>query len=362
MRKPKGSVGIESIRGMLRLRLPRHLYSGEQKYLTLNLPDSPINRKAAESKAAVIETEIAFERFDFTLESYKPKQQLGEIPLDLPELWKKYTEFKVKILSATSIATDYRKVANHIGRLPKNLTARQVRKHLIQILTPPAAKKILMFINGCCEWAVEEELLETNPYRDLPSVRTAKTTKKINPFSVDERDQIIAAFENSDRHKTYLNFVKFLFFTGCRPSEAIALQWQHISRDFETITIAEAVVLGKRKDTKTHTIRKFPCNQKLQTLLKSIYPSEVKPCDRLFSSPNGCQLDDHNFQNRSWKEIMESLEMPYRSSYNTRHTFITICLDNQIPVTQVAAWVGNSAKTIWSHYAGLIDTHDVPEI
>lgn len=362
MRKPKGTVGVEAIKGMLRLRLPRHLYDGNQKYLTLNLADNPQNRKAAETKAQIIESEIAFDRFDFSLESYKPRRQSGEKLLDLGELWAKYTEFKVKILSTTTIGTDYRKVRNHIASLPQNLTARQVRKHLMDKLTPTAAKKIMMFINGCCQWAVEEELIEINPYQNLPTVRTPKTSKSINPFSVDERDQIIQAFEAHEFHKTYANFVKFLFFTGCRPSEAIALNWHHVTSDFKMITFAEAVVLKKRKDTKTHTIRKFPCNQKLELLLAQIYSSKAENSDRIFSSPLGYELDGHNFQNRAWKEIMESLPITYRSSYNTRHTFITICLENEIPVTQIASWVGNSAKTIWGHYAGLIATHDVPEI
>lgn len=361
MRKPKGSVSIDCNRGMLRLRLPRNLFGGTQQYLYLGLPDSPINRKAAESKAQIIESEIAFERFDFTLERYKPKQQIGEIPLDLHDLWENYTDFKTKILSSTSIATDYRKVRNHIGSLPPNLTARQVRKHLMDKLTPTAAKKVMMFINGCCQWAVEEELIEVNPYINLPAVRTPRISKSINPFSVDERDRIIQAFEAHEFHQVYANFVKFLFFTGCRPSEAIALNWHHVTSDYKMITFSEAVVLKNRKDTKTHTIRKFPTNQKLESLLRQIHNSKSENRDRIFSSPNGYELDGHNFQNRAWKEIMGSLPIVYRSSYNTRHTFITICLENEIPVTQVAAWVGNSAKTIWSSYAGLIATHNVPE-
>ncbi|MCC3405390.1 MAG: hypothetical protein JGK17_07295 [Microcoleus sp. PH2017_10_PVI_O_A] len=50
-RNQKGSVVTCELRGMLRLRLPRHLFGGRQKYLYLGLPDTPINRSAAEEKA-----------------------------------------------------------------------------------------------------------------------------------------------------------------------------------------------------------------------------------------------------------------------------------------------------------------------
>jgi hypothetical protein len=40
----KGSVGVETFQGRLRLRLPRQLFGGKQKYLTLGLPDTDTNR------------------------------------------------------------------------------------------------------------------------------------------------------------------------------------------------------------------------------------------------------------------------------------------------------------------------------
>ncbi|NER31752.1 MAG: hypothetical protein F6J89_30110 [Symploca sp. SIO1C4] len=36
------------------------------------------------------------------------------------------------------------------------------------------------------------------------------------------------------------------------------------------------------------------------------------------------------------------------------------CLEKGIGVPQVASWVGNSPKTIWEHYAGVICVQDVP--
>jgi hypothetical protein len=69
-RAPKGSVGIESFRGRLRLRIPRHLFGGKQKYITTELADTPVNRRAVEAKAKLIESDIALERFDYTLAKY----------------------------------------------------------------------------------------------------------------------------------------------------------------------------------------------------------------------------------------------------------------------------------------------------
>ncbi len=217
-----------------------------------------------------------------------------------------------------------------------------------------------MMINACCDWVVDEELITSNPYANL-SIAAKPTAKTINPFSRSERDLIIKTFEAHPNWSCYASLVKFLFWTGCRPSEAIALQWQHISPDLTVITFAEAVVIGKRKDTKTHTVRRFPCNASIRKLLQSLQTNSTNLDDPVFRSPNGYPVDGHNFQNRAWKPIIDSLPIRYRPSYNTRHTFITLCLDDGIPITQVASWVGNSPKTIWTHYAGLVSTHNVPD-
>ncbi|MEA5614889.1 Arm DNA-binding domain-containing protein [Nodularia spumigena] len=91
----KGSVSVESFQNRLRLRLPRQLFGGKQKYLTLGMADTPENGKLAEAKAKEIELDIAFERFDTTLAKYKPQSHLtlvvpireGQQQPTLIELW-----------------------------------------------------------------------------------------------------------------------------------------------------------------------------------------------------------------------------------------------------------------------------------
>ncbi len=103
----KGSVGIESFQGRLRLRLPRQLYGGKQKYLTLGVVDTPENQKLATSKARQIELDILAGYFDFTLEKYKPQTHSNSAnPLksnqaepSLDALWDRYAEYKSKTLS-----------------------------------------------------------------------------------------------------------------------------------------------------------------------------------------------------------------------------------------------------------------------
>lgn len=385
----KGTVGIESFRGKLRLRLPRTI-AAKKRYISTGLQDTPENWKKAQRIAWDIEKDIDDRSLDLTVAKYKPHNHLTVIEaikpkraLSLDELWKKYLEYQIKNkkVSVSTIKNTYKAVTSHIAKLPTQSLedALAIRDYFVMNLKPDTAKKYLTTITACCNWGIEYGHISNNPF-----VGTAKRIKSktkaiedIKPFSAVERDAIIEAFENDENYSYYTNYVKFLFMTGCRTGEAIGLKWKHISKDCQKITFSESYTRGVRKETKTGISRVFPCNAKLQSLLKNIKPENCSPEDLVFPAPNGQEIDDHNFLNRAWKGyknrhgnfqigivtrlVEEGKVSEYRTAYNTRHTFITMALEAGVTVTQVAKWVGNSPEIVMKHYAGTIRQVQVPE-
>ncbi|WP_228055955.1 site-specific integrase [Lusitaniella coriacea] len=343
---------------MIRLRLPRAIFGGRQKYISLGIANTPRNRQLAQTKASQIEVDIILGSFDVTLEKYKIKYDI-DIP-QLNDLWQRYCQFKSKELAPSSKKA-FVTVGNHLGKLPTQnvIEARRIANWLIENLSPEAARRTLMQVNACCNWAVEQELIEKNPFHNITRPKR-KQTRHIHPFTAAERDLIIETFKSDEYYSYYHPFVCFLFLTGCRPSEAIALKWEHIDPQFRAITFCEAIVERHQKGIKTGKTRHFPINNPLSVLLKSLTPAE-SPRALLFPSPKGKPIDLHNFTTRAWKGVLGKLVIRYRPTNNTRHTFITLCLKAGVPVQQVAAWVGNSPKIIFDHYAGLLGI-DVPEV
>ena len=70
----KGSVQIKSSNERLQLVFT---FAEKRRYLSLGLPDTKLNRRAAEAKAKLIEADIAYE-FDTTLAKYKPQSSQVE--------------------------------------------------------------------------------------------------------------------------------------------------------------------------------------------------------------------------------------------------------------------------------------------
>ncbi|MEQ9671300.1 tyrosine-type recombinase/integrase [Coleofasciculus sp. G2-EDA-02] len=355
-RNPKGSVVVENFQGRLRLRLPAYCPT---RYLTLGLADNARNRKIAGHKAAQIEADLVFERFDPTLDKYKNPLQISADKTPLLEIWEAYAKTRID-LSVTTINTDFKRVRERLVACPVTLDKSQVFKNwLSKNYKPGSVRRILLQLRAACKWAIDQGMIQGNPFESLP--KKIQSATEPDPFTRRERDAIINGFRSSRYYSYYTDYVRFLFWTGARTSEAIALKWKHINPGLEYIIFCEALVNRQVKDTKTHKPRRFPLNQSLKLLLSNICPDPINPDQLVFRSKEGLAIDPHNFLNRAWRSILVQAGIRYRPQYSTRHTFITLCLEKGVPVSQISKWVGNSPKTIWQHYAGIIDTVAVPE-
>lgn len=389
-----GSVGIEVKGSKLRLRLPRAVAIGSQRYIATRLDNTTDNFKRLQSLAWLIESDIRDGKVAETIQGYysqfkaipleKIKGDLlpvASVALTLNQLWAKYCDYKRSQLAVTTYQKDYcKKWANHINKLPQSLNnAVAIRDILVANNSPDTAKRLLTLLSACGKWAVKGGLIEANPFIDMASdIKLPKTSQNIDPFNVAERDAILAAFKSHPYHSHYHSFVSFLFLTGCRTGEAIALQWRHISADLSYITFAESYnsSLKVRKSTKTGVVRRFPINADLRSLLVSIKPVAAQPDALVFRSPTGLPINNSKFTNQVWrgcragnktyKGILPALVKDgsiasYRCPYNARHTFITMMLEARVTIPQVAKLVGNSSEVILRHYAGSA-INEVPRI
>lgn len=375
----KGSVSVIVSHSRLQLRVR---YGGKRHYISLGLPDTAENRKHAEMKARQIELDILSDNFDATLVKYKPQAAFTvdspditpNVTPKLSELWEKFIEYKQPQCSPNTMKYMYGVYTGYVKRLPTQdlEKASEIRDFSVKNFPLDSAKRFITRLSACCRWAMQAKLISENPFDrmaaeiKLPKSSTDNEISDVNPFSLEERDAIINALETNQfcpkksgfKHSQYAPLIKFLFLTGCRPSEAIALQWKHIDKDFSRLTFEQVSIntsYGRkiRPGLKTQERRRFPCNTTLKDLLKSIKPEQAHPEDLVFPSPEGKVVDLNNFRNRTWKKILAGLGIGYRKLYQTRHTFITHAIEvGKLDAKDVARLVGNSPEVIYRHYAG----------
>lgn len=378
-RKAKaGSVQVSDRRGYLRIIFT---HGGKRHFIATGLPNTPLNRKLAQETAFQIQRDIEYGEFDPTYQKYKPQSALTTVddatPLPtalptLPDLWSQYLEVRKPGKSPSTVRM-YGWVANHLERCPHKSPndAQAVFDWLSGHVPAESTQRVLTQLSACCKWARKSGLLDSNPFDGMAAEIIVKKTgteeEEINPFTKEERDRIIAAFKENRYYKYYTPLVEFLFYTGCRPSEAVALQWKHIGT--ANVTFERALVYGGRaglvlkKGLKTQERRKFPVNAQFATILKAIRPFKSDPEALVFPSRQGKLIDWHNFTNRAWMTVLKSLpDIEYRNPYQTKHTFCSLCRAADIPSIQIAKWVGTSPEMIDRVYAKPTDHIQVPEL
>jgi integrase len=367
----KGSVQIKSSNDRLQLVFS---YGGKRRYLSLGMRDTTLNRRVAEMTANQIELDLLSGNFDDSLNKYRrePLASPEEItpiltPIAVPvltphQIWERYNTYKASDLKETT--KHYHAV---LGRLFEQLDGTvsvleplKVKASLEKLTTVYQTKRCLMQLSAACKWAKKFGLLAENPYdgmaNEMPKYRY-QVEPKPNAFTEVEREAILAAFRSDERkgmtYRHYAPFVEFLFLTGCRPSEAVGLQWQHIADDFSKIHFTGSIATYRPiriEGSKNNKKRWFPCSERLINLLRSIRPSGFSRDTPVFPSPKGKLITYNNFCNTPWNRVVDPIKAG-TTPYCCRDTFITLQIMKGTPVTAIAQWCDTSVEMIQKHYA-----------
>ena len=196
----------------------------------------------------------------------------------------------------------------------------------------------LAMLKDFVKWLVKAGIWNMNMLEDINPKRVKKIIQpKRKPFTKMEISRVLKAFKNDSfcpissahKHSHYYPFIYFIFKTGVRNAEAIGLRVSSIDIKTKTIVIKEVLARSLkgtsaaqrvRKETKNGKIRKLPLTSDLTKILIPLIIG--KQSDELvFQSPTGLAIDDHNFQNRIFKKILEKLGIEERVLYACRHTF-----------------------------------------
>jgi integrase len=328
-----------------------------------------------------IELDIEDGSFDETLVRYRPAkpEKLKPCENNLLSLWERFLEYKAPQCAASTMMFQYRTFTSYIRQLPTHdlKKAYEIRAWVLQHVPIESAKRFLVRLSACCDWAVSAALIKANPFLGMAKgVKRPKSKgdrDEINPFTSEERDSILAAMKGDRfsskfarvKHSFYYPLCFFLFHTGARFSEAAGLQWRHIKPGyilFEQAAIATEDGLSIRSGLKTQAQRSFPCNERMQRFLKEHKPVGAMPEDLVFPSPQGCFMASNNYRVRVWTPVLKGLGLEYRKPYQSRHTFITMMLENGLDAKDVARLVGNTSGVIYNFYAGGKRDLEVPEV
>ncbi|KKD34914.1 hypothetical protein WN50_28250 [Limnoraphis robusta CS-951] len=352
-------------------------------FLSLGLIDNPENRKVALAKAALLESDILYERVDPTLDRYRVLKSVAVLNppsiievYSLGSLYSDYTESKKGRVRPGTYKNGYLVNLSHIKKSPYfdiNVLdvsdvsyAQKIADWASQTLTIGTGKRLIVQLNACFDWGIKlgKLKLKKSPFSEIEKQFEAKQRKTDEnwtnlAFTAKERDRILNYLKQDSKGCIYYGYTAFCFYTGARPGEVRALTWDDITPNCTHINFNKEIVDGKGgrvtvQGLKTEEKRLFPINEQLRQILIEQKKQATNSDNLVFTSLMGCPVNPSGyFRPKIWRPTLAALNIAYRKPYCTRHTFITLCLESGMPVKDLAKLVGNSVNIIHKHYAGV---------
>jgi len=334
------------------------------------LKDTAKNRKRVEARAVLITEEMENGAFDYLkrfpdgnrAELFKPKDESK--PQTVGGYFIVWIEGKKPPFVRAGLERDYRE---HFKRyiLPQfeavelsDVTPRKLvdfRTHLQEVrgLSLKSCRTIIdaSFRAMMRDARKIDHLIETDPFAALDWPRP--TLQKPDPFTEDERDKITHHFHEKNRF--YFPLVYTLFWTGMRPSEALALRWEDVDLKRGSLSISKSRYMGTENSTKTaaseREIRLLPG---VIEVLSAMKPLHVAVNEHIFKNHEGKPVNFHTWRAKDWYRALRATGLRERKPYASRHTFISAGLSNGVNIKWLGEYCGTSVTMIEKHYGKYI--------
>jgi len=314
------------------------------------------DKKATETVASTIRAKLQLGEFGF--EDKKPVPTFkdhAKLWLALPHDWKESTRESYLNNLNKHILPDF-------GKMPVNEIKRKDLKFFFdkkyaEGLNLNTIKLIRAPINGILSYAVELELIESNPLRDLV-LKYKKKKFEIDPLTESESHLLL------EQAKTFMDGAYYpsilcALRTGMRIGEIQALKWSDIDFDNRQIEVKRSFRKGRMTDTKNHKQRRVDMTLHLTETSKTHRTAQKrdalktgKPVSEfVFSGVRDELINRSSFQN-ALNRCTERAGLRRVRTHSLRHSYATIRLMKGHNVGDVSYQLGHSSiKITYDVYA-----------
>ncbi len=379
--------------GLLRLRFRWRIPSatGLHKFSeTTALRDIPENRAALSKQAAIIGAEIAADHFDYlswfpngSKDAYFHPESRGTESIEadaqptIGQYYEAWVARRVPPIVRPSRARDYRNhfhtyILPYVGDVAlKDLSLRHLEelRARLQIDRHLSVKTVRNVIDSSLRAMVRDArkagIAAGFPFTDVEWPRSVVPGP--DPFIEDERDRLLefilrkhwrlgrnlGAYRDGV-HFPYYAFLFTLFYTGLRPSEAVALRVRSLDLAAGTLFVERSRSLSTESAPKTSAAaRVVRLTARNVEVLKQVIELRAEPDDYVFKNSLGRPIDQRSFY-KIFCAAQRALGIRLRDLYATKDTYVSVALTKGVNLTWLSEQTGVMESTLRTHYGRFI--------
>lgn len=192
-------------------------------------------------------------------------------------------------------------------------------------VTPKTCRNYLTPLRAICAQALQDGILAADPVAAVNTrlvVGRRPRVDHVDPLTTEEIRAVLAACQ--EHRPGWLQYWRFMLYTGCRPSEAFALRWGDVDLDAGTVRIERAVVERQAQDTTktaagTRTITLLPAA--LAALQGQRAATQLQGREVFLNPRTRRPIRDTDEPARCWAYLIKRSGVRYRNQYQCRHTY-----------------------------------------
>jgi integrase len=223
---------------------------------------------------------------------------------------------------------------------------------LIKGLSHSTVHIIRAVISLVLNYAVEIELIERNPLRDLVSKQIKKNDLPVEPLTEEEIGLLLTAASDY-MGGAYSAPILTLLMTGMRVGELQALQWGDIDFHGRFIEVRRNARYGRITDTKNRLRRRVDMTPMLAETLQALRVQRVRDSlkagcsvpEWVFLGKRKEMIDRQTFRN-ALHECLKKAKLRQIRTHDLRHTYATVRLMRGHNPGDVSYQLGHSSIKI----------------
>lgn len=196
-------------------------------------------------------------------------------------------------------------------------------------VTPKRARNLLTPLRSVFEDALNDELIDYNPFDRIALGKLLRQTTKasdyeVDPFTAAERATLLEHARADERP-----MMQFWFNTGLRPGELMALRWGKVDWVAHKARIDRNLVAKTEKGPKTAAgIRDVELNDQAAAALIAQKSATFLAGEHVWINPRTSAAWETDAQIRKtlWEPLCTRAGVRYRNPYQVRHTYASALL------------------------------------